>query len=121
MPVIRARFGARVLSLALTLSACAAVGAAPSKTADGEALFMLACATCHLGGGGLLGAAAAPAPELLQDPLPRGDSAEVLFRLTRDGVGSPQMPAFGAALSDAEIREIVGFIRKQRALEGGSP
>jgi len=81
----------------------------------GRELFLANCATCHLGQGGLVGQSGPP--DLLHDPLPRGDSAEALAAWIRNGTGSPAMPAFADGLSPAEIDAIVRYIRSERALK----
>jgi mono/diheme cytochrome c family protein len=81
----------------------------------GRALFLENCATCHLGHAGLVGQA--PLPDLLRDPLPRGDSEQVLSTWIANGTGYPGMPAFGGALSPTEIAELVRYIRAQRQLK----
>jgi mono/diheme cytochrome c family protein len=91
-----------------------ALALAASGPDPGRALFLTNCATCHLGQGGLVGQAGPP--QLLRDPLPRGDSAQALAAWTANGTGSPGMPAFAGGLSAAEIDAIVGYIRRERAL-----
>jgi mono/diheme cytochrome c family protein len=80
----------------------------------GRALFLTNCATCHLGQGGLVGQTGPP--DLLRDPLPRGESAEALATWIANGTGSPGMPAFSGGLSPAEIDQLVRYIRAERAL-----
>src|SRR5262245_29009295 len=88
-----------------------ALAAAPDA---GRALYLANCATCHKGQGGLVGQSGPP--ELVLDPLPHGDSAEALTTWITKGTGSPGMPAFGGALSPAEIDTLVRWIRAERAL-----
>ena len=88
-----------------------ALAAAPDA---GRALYLANCATCHMGQGGLVGQAGPP--ELLLDPLPRGESAEALTTWITNGTGSPGMPAFKDGLSPAEIDVLVRWIRAERAL-----
>jgi len=97
-----------ILALALT----AAPGA---ESPAGRTLFLANCATCHLGQTGLVGQAGPP--DLLRDPLPRGDSEAALTTWTANGTGSPGMPAFAGGLSTQEIAELVRYIRAQRALK----
>jgi mono/diheme cytochrome c family protein len=85
-----------------------------AQTDAGRALFLANCATCHLGHAGLVGQA--PLPDLLRDPLPRGDGEQVLSTWIANGTGYPGMPAFGGSLTPAEIAELVRYIRAQRAL-----
>jgi mono/diheme cytochrome c family protein len=112
------RATAAALCLALGVRAAAAPPAAGGGAPSGEKLFLDACATCHLGRGGLIGAT--PLPELLRDPLRHGDSPQALAAVIRNGTGSPRMPAFGGVLSDAEIAALVGYIRERRATGGAA-
>jgi mono/diheme cytochrome c family protein len=82
---------------------------------DGEALFYMSCATCHVGSAALLGQK--PPPDLFRDKIVRGDSAEALFAVIRSGTGSGRMPAFAEGLDVAETRALVQFIRSRRAAE----
>jgi mono/diheme cytochrome c family protein len=100
--------------LGLLACACAAAAQAdPPPPGPGRALFLAHCATCHLGQGGLVGQAGPP--DLLAGVLPRGESAEALALWIRNGTGSPAMPAFAEGLSEAEIAELVRYIRAERA------
>lgn len=98
-----------VLLAALTSESRAGERAAP----DGEALFYMSCATCHVGSAALLGQK--PPPDLFREPIVRGDSAEALFAVIRSGTGSGKMPAFAEGLDVAETRALVQFIRSRRA------
>src|SRR5262245_10722861 len=111
-PGARLAAGALALLLGAGLAAAAQAGA-PQAAAPGEAIFRRDCATCHLGRGGLMGDA--PTPDLLAGPLARGDGAEALTAVIRNGTGSPRMPAFRDGLSEAEIAALVRWIREQRA------
>jgi len=111
---------AAAAALAAAASACRApTGASDAATLaaaeppSGEAIFRRDCATCHLGRGGLIGDA--PTPDLLAGPLARGDGAEALTAVIRNGTGSLRMPAFRDGLADAEIAALVDWIREQRA------
>ena len=109
----RARAAAAASALVLGGLAASAGDGTSQGAPSGEALFLRDCATCHLGRGGLIGNAALP--DLLRGPLARGDGAEVLAAVIRNGTGSPRMPAFRDGLSDAEIAALVAWIRAERA------
>jgi len=79
---------------------------------DGYDLFLANCATCHLGGGGLLGSPRTP--DLFEEGLPRGEGEAALLYSIRFGVDAPRMPAFEAGLSREEMRAIVDEIVKRR-------
>ena len=83
-----------------------------SQGPDGAALFALACATCHLEGGGLLGFPRTP--DLFEDPLPRGETREALLHAMRVGVDPPRMPAFADGLRDDEREAIASYVVAQR-------
>jgi mono/diheme cytochrome c family protein len=103
-----------VRALALFAWALAGLALAGAPDDAGRALFLANCATCHRGHAGLVGQP--PLPDLLRDPLPRGDGAEALATWIANGTGFPGMPAFGGALSQAEIDTLVAWIRAQRAV-----
>jgi mono/diheme cytochrome c family protein len=104
------------VSLGGSVGPGAGCASAADGAADGEALFLMACATCHLGGGGLLGAPRTP--DLFVDPLPRGDDAESLRRTILLGIAPPRMPRFEEGLDEDEIDAIVSFLRAQRGANG---
>jgi len=82
-------------------------------TLDPRSLFMTNCATCHLGGGGLLGSPRTP--DLFEEALPRGESEAALLYSIRFGVDPPRMPAFQGGLSESEMLAIVEYIVQVRA------
>jgi mono/diheme cytochrome c family protein len=107
----------RALSLFVLIAAVAfgcALDAtrATAEAPDGEALFELACATCHLGGGGLLGAPRTP--DLFRDELSLATGPEEMRAVIRDGIGPPRMPSFQRGLDPAEIDAIVDYVLAQR-------
>jgi len=98
----------------------AAAASAPSiDVAAGGRTYAMLCASCH----GANGNAKTPIADTL-DPRPtahnngaymNGIPDEALFRIIKEGgavVGrSPLMVAWGGSLSDAEIRNVIAFIR----------
>lgn len=88
--------------------------AGSTPPSDAETLFLRHCATCHLGGGGLLGSPRTP--DLFTDPLPRGDSAEAILHAMRFGIDAPRMPAFEAGLAPEEMQRIARYVRERRGL-----
>jgi mono/diheme cytochrome c family protein len=132
---------ARTLALAAGVAVAAALagwmampdGAAPSDAgeravvAQGRAVYDRACASCH--GANLEGQ---PQWQQRRDdgklPAPPHDASghtwhhtdEVLFRITRDGIGAyappgyvSDMPAYAGVLSDDEIRAALAYIRSR--------
>lgn len=79
------------------------------------ALYAQLCANCH--GEDLRGAKAG---SLLDKRWKHGGDDESLLRVIRDGVKTSGMPAFGAALDEAELRAMIVFIR-ETALRTGEP
>jgi mono/diheme cytochrome c family protein len=102
----------------------AAPAAAPAKpvaadAAAGRALYQLYCASCHGTGGAGDGPVAAgldPKPARHDDgTYMNALSNEQLFQVIQDGgasVGkSPLMAPWGATLSDAQIGDVIAFVR----------
>lgn len=77
---------------------------APAMAADAPALYTQHCASCH-GASRLGGMGPALLPESLER-LKRKDAVATI----RDGRAATQMPAFGAALSAAEIDALAGWV-----------
>jgi len=98
--------GPRVVAEDKSGSASEAAGAAPYASggggADGKAIFVERCGSCHtLGKAGTSGAVG---PTL--DDIALG--APEVERIVRDGRGG--MPAFGGELSDDQIAAVAGFV-----------
>jgi aldose sugar dehydrogenase len=72
------------------------------------------CVTCH--GPRLQGG---PAPSLVDDVWTHGSADTDITRSIREGWPASGMPAFGAALSDQQIRALVVYITEMRG--GGNP
>ena len=96
-------------------AASAAAPAAPDGTVSdlerqGEELFGRNCQLCHnsraKGGKG---------PQLVRGAWGPGgaNSDDYMFGIIRNGRPNTQMGGFGGALSDAEIRVIIGFLRAE--------
>lgn len=84
-------------------------GAVPAQNRDVARLYAEHCASCH--GADLRGG---QTDSLLDDVWRHGTGDdETLFRVIRDGDELNGMPAMGGALSDAEIRAMVIFIREK--------
>ena len=75
---------------------------APNGTIDGEQLFATLCGFCHQGGG----RAAGKGPKLAGTDQ---TDAQIVNRIKTGKPG--EMPAFGRAFSDEQIRAIVAYIR----------
>ncbi len=80
-------------------------------------LFREHCATCHLGGGGLLGSPRTP--DLFEDALPRGQSEEAILHAMKFGIDPPRMPAFGAGLTIEEMKSLSTHILERRSAYSG--
>ena len=89
----------------------------PRGASRGERLYYGLCVTCH----GPDGRASWRASLFLIRPGNLADAARLdqrsdqyLIDIIKNGgapIGRPGMPAFGAALSDEEIRELVAYVR----------
>jgi mono/diheme cytochrome c family protein len=88
----------------------------PAGASSAERLYLGLCSTCH----GADGRGSWRAALFLIRPgnLADGDivrrSDEYLFDIIKHGgspIGRPGMPGFGATLSDAQIEELVGYVR----------
>ena len=98
------------------------VAATPASVAVGAAAYATHCAACHgatgRGDGALAAAAAAygPRPSNLADPTwQHGGSDGEIFTAIRDGIGPDfAMDAFGDRLSEADIWNLVNFLRSLR-------
>jgi len=82
-----------------------------------ERLWTEFCAECHGtdGRGSWRAALFLIHPGDLTDPAVTGrDTDQYLFDIVREGgapIGRPGMPAFGAALRDEDVRELVAYLR----------
>ncbi len=93
------------------------VPAPPRGASRGERAYYALCTSCH----GVTGRGSWRATLFLVRPGDLTDSARLqassdqyLFDLIKHGgapIGRPGMPAFGAALTDEQIRELVHFVR----------
>lgn len=83
-----------------------------TSSIDGKTLFLENCATCHLGGGGLLGAPRTP--DLFEESLARGETEAALLQAIRYGIDPPRMPAFEKGLSEDEMRMITIYVLERR-------
>ncbi len=100
-------------------------GPSPPPTASpGERLYLAHCATCHggHGNGSWRATLLLIRPGDLSDPRRmRSFSDRYLFDVVKQGgapLGKPGMPAFGFHLSDAEIQDLIRYVR---TLSTGSP
>ena len=89
----------------------------PPQASRGERIYYALCVSCHgvTGRGSWRAALFLLRPGDLTDPVrQQASSDEYLVELIKNGgasVGRPGMPAFGLALSDEEIRDVVHYIR----------
>jgi mono/diheme cytochrome c family protein len=88
----------------------------PAGASSTERLYLGLCATCHGadGRGSWRAALFLIRPGNLADGNLDHRSDEYLFDIIKHGgapIGRPGMPGFGATLSDAEIKDLVRYIR----------
>jgi mono/diheme cytochrome c family protein len=95
-----------VVAYALTLSS------SPENLTNGETLYQQNCAACHGEGGQGDGpqAAGMDVPDLTNQELMAGRSANDLFQAVSQGAGE-KMPAFSETLSDPERWDVVDYTR----------
>jgi mono/diheme cytochrome c family protein len=95
---------AAIMAASLSAAPALAQGMAPSQ-ADGKTLFMKNCAACHQASGkGIPGAF----PALAGNAFVQGAPAEVSAVLLK---GRGGMPDFSNSLDDAEIAQVLAFVR----------
>jgi len=92
------------LCAGLFFAGSSVAGAAQSASAPGAAAFEEHCAECH---GADAGGGSGPP---LNGPYMYGDKEQSVADGIRHGF-PPNMPAFGATLSDLEIKDLVAFLR----------
>lgn len=96
-------------------SAATPVNAAPAVTTDmGRELFRQNCAACHKEsgtGGKMVFESKTIDPDDLTGEKLKRVSDQKLFEYITDGVPDEGMPAFKGKLKEAEVRELVKFIR----------
>jgi len=89
----------------------------PPGASRGTRIYYALCVSCH----GVTGRGSWPATLFLVRPGDLADRArrhassdQYLFDLIKNGgapIGRPGMPAFGAALTDEEIRDVLQYVR----------
>jgi mono/diheme cytochrome c family protein len=88
----------------------------PAGASAGQRLYYAFCAECHGvdGRGSWRAALFLLRPGDLTDASMRAHSDTYLFDIIKHGgaaIGRPGMPAFGAQLSDDDIKAVVGYVR----------
>ncbi len=96
-------------SLKCAVPASAQPAAPDNATFDVEQLFATTCGFCHSDGG----RAAGRGPELMDSPK-SDDYIRSRIKTGKEGA----MPAFGSVFSDAQIDEIVKYIRSLKPRQG---
>lgn len=107
---------------ALLLLASSGSSAEPADTtaaatqARGRAVFVEHCARCHgdrADGDSRVAAVLRPPPANLRASTMSADDLERMIRLGGEAAfgRSPTMPAWGETLQDAQIRDVIGYIR----------
>ena len=116
------RRGGWLAALAVALPAALAQNVPVSVSAsagDGATVYQRYCVTCHGINGDGAGAAARlfkPPPADLTRSTKTDDYKALIIRIGGEPVGrSPGMPPWGQELSDAQIRDVVAYLRKVRA------
>jgi len=87
------------------------VASSPESIAAGKRVYTRMCSRCHgAEGKGDGSAASAPVPDLTDGTWDYGGSDGEIFAVIHDGV-SADMDGYAARLSDAEIWNVVNFVR----------
>lgn len=87
----------------------------PESAAAGKRIYTRLCSRCHgADGKGDGSAASAPVPDLTDDKWDYGGSDGEIFSVIHDGV-SADMDGYAARLSDADIWNVVSFVRSVAA------
>ncbi len=95
----------------LTLAAAIFALAASARAQDAPALFKARCSVCHGadGSGNSAMGKTLGAPDLHSDAIQKQTDTQLIDAIT-NGVGK-KMPAFKDKLTDAQIKNLVGYIR----------
>ncbi|MGD8553658.1 MAG: c-type cytochrome, partial [Anaerolineales bacterium] len=88
-------------------SELATIPSSPEQIAEGEALYQVACKSCH--GAGAYGSPMAPALNnaIFLDETP--DAA--IYQIIAGGVPGSLMPAWGSRLTDYDLQTLVAYLR----------
>ena len=114
--IVLAALGVIVLNLAVFV-AFRPPPSPPPGASPAERLYFAHCVTCHgpTGNGSWRATLFLIRPGDLSDPRRMGAlSDEYLFDIIKQGgasIGKPGMPAFGFHLNDAQVQEVVHFLR----------
>jgi cbb3-type cytochrome c oxidase subunit III len=91
--------------------ALASIPSTPEMIAEGEALFHIACKSCH--GTNAFGTAMAPA---LNNQIFLSETPDAaIYQIIAGGVSQTLMPAWGNRLSDYDIQTLVAYLRSLEA------
>jgi mono/diheme cytochrome c family protein len=109
------------LAIALALTPALALPAeeAGGNASAGRAIFVQNCVTCHGPeghGDGPASAGLSPRPANFTEARRLASSAQKQLRVVTNGGASerlsPLMPAFGEALSEQQLRDVIAFVRE---------
>lgn len=81
--------------------------APPATMQEGRKVFANVCSGCH----GLDARGGERAPDIVANPEVQRLSEAEIARIVREGTRSKAMPAFGASLDGAQIREVTIYVR----------
>jgi mono/diheme cytochrome c family protein len=81
----------------------------PELIADGQALFNIACKSCH----GLDGYGTRMAPAVNNQIFLSETPDAAIYQIIAGGIPGTLMPAWGSRLSDQELQSLVAFLRSQ--------
>ena len=88
-----------------------AIPSSPERIAAGQALYQVACRTCH--GVDAFGSRMAPA---LNNSIFLGETPDAaIYQIIAGGVPDTMMPAWGSRLSDYDLQVLVAYLRSMEA------
>lgn len=105
---------ASYIASSMPKGAATAVAAGSAGSEAGQALFGGACGSCHAEQAPMTraGAPSLALSTAVNAPTPQGVIQAILQGIPwREGKPTPYMPAFGAALTDAQVEELATFLR----------
>lgn len=97
----------QTLGISIPLVEAQPLDMSPEAIASGDRLFNILCSSCH----GMDGYGSPMAPALNNALFLTTTSDVQIHQIIRMGVGGTVMPAWGGRLSEAQINEIIAFLR----------
>lgn len=103
--------------VAIPVVAAEPIDMSPEAVARGAKLFNIACASCH----GAAGYGTIMAPALNNALFLNNTSDTQINQIISMGVSGTKMPAWGGRLSDAQINDVIAYLRSMQATAPAIP